>query len=156
MISPKLPKSAPQWQKIQWKFWINYDFKSAFYVIDRLQFSTTSKTSSLNRIGLVSCFCFLFLFLVSCFLRLISNQIVWKQSNVLKCAATSGYQYPNVFLMFNLSFWLVFALLFSVDNVRGGEAVCRWRPKSKLTILNDYFAACLAPGEDDIYLEDPD
>jgi len=38
------------WQKIQWKFWINCDFKSAFGVADVRQFPTTSKTPSLTRI----------------------------------------------------------------------------------------------------------
>jgi len=50
MSSPKLSKPAPQWQKIQWKFWENCNSFSAFCVNDRLQFPTKSKTPSLNRI----------------------------------------------------------------------------------------------------------
>jgi hypothetical protein len=41
-ISPKLPKSAPQWHKIQWKFWVNRDVKRVFGVADlRIYIETT-------------------------------------------------------------------------------------------------------------------
>ena len=50
MIGPKLSKSAPQWQKIQWKFWINHKFKSAFRGTDLLPVRIPSQTPMLNRI----------------------------------------------------------------------------------------------------------
>ena len=99
MISPKLPESAPQWQNIQWNFWINHDFKSAFGVADLRQFPTTSKTPSLNPLS--------------------SNpKRCWSETLRHLCIAGNG-KFIGIVQVYVRVFWHVLYTYFSIKNLWG-------------------------------------